>query len=288
MAKGPIRTVFATAAILCGAGLALSVVGYAAGGRPSQGLFGIDRWGTGSAASQAYGSAGPMEELSVEGTKPQNGEYSLDVDLSVGDVTIEDGDAFAVEANVAQAVSARWDGNTYQVCSRAGGGHDWDDLEVTVTVPAGIMLQRAEIGTDVGAVTADALRARTVELSADTGGIEVDALWAEELECSASAGSIRVYDAQVDSAAHLDADADSIEASGTFSGRISAECDVGSILLSLEEPADYGYHAQGDLGSIVLGDREFGGMDFDHSEHTDAATFFDLSSDMGSIEIDFS
>ena len=73
MARGPIRTIFATAAILCSAGLALSVVGYAAGGRPSQGLFWSERRDAETAAMQAISPAVPMEALSEEGTQPQNG-----------------------------------------------------------------------------------------------------------------------------------------------------------------------------------------------------------------------
>ena len=115
-------------------------------------------------------------------------------------------------------------------------------------------------------ISAETLSGGDVSLKSDLGSIEIGDLKADELEA--------------------DVDLGSIELAGTVNGDVTASTDMGSIILTLaEDPDDFNYEINTDLGSITVGNQDYSGMDREKIVENGSEEKMKLDSSMGSIEI---
>lgn len=141
-----------------------------------------------------------------------------------------------------------------------------NDRQLVLTVPAGVVWKEAELSAGLSYISAETLSGGDVSLKSDLGSIEIGDLKADELEA--------------------DVDLGSIELAGTVNGDVTASTDMGSIILTLaEDPDDFNYEINTDLGSITVGNQDYSGMDREKIVENGSERKMKLDSSMGSIEI---
>lgn len=141
-----------------------------------------------------------------------------------------------------------------------------NDRQLVLTVPAGVVWKEAELSAGLSYISAETLSGGDVSLKSDLGSIEIWDLKADELEA--------------------DVDLGSIELAGTVNGDVTASTDMGSIILTLsEDPDDFNYEINTDLGSITVGNQDYSGMDREKIVENGSERKMKLDSSMGSIEI---
>ncbi len=178
---------------------------------------------------------------------------------------------------------------------------------ITLTVPEGVVLRKADISVGMGSLEADVISADeadiqvgvgvfscenlnvsgTVRLNVDVGGVQINSGRAESLTAEVGVGSA-VLDDFVCGPVSMSADTGSIEYSGVIRGDLEAQCDLGGVTLYLDgSEKDYNYTMECDLGSIEIDGYSYSSLSGGQKIENGALYTADLSCDLGSIELVF-
>ena len=241
---------------------------------------------------------------------------SLDLSVGVGEMIVQTGDDFRVEANHFQdGMRCEVRNGTLYVEEDEQGFWEvwnWDNQGQTplivVTVPDGTVFEKVKCKVGAGSMVTGEILARSAEIDVDAGVFYGDFLHAgEKLKVDVDAGSAEIYGGgcegrltvDVDaggamfsdfnaSAADFDVDAGGITYSGTLLGDWKADCDVGSVELCLEaEESRYNYVVDNDMGSVSIGGQSFANLS-DNAQINNQASFTGrIDCDMGSVTVEF-
>lgn len=198
---------------------------------------------------------------------------TIDIDVDLGDITIQAGDRYGLELD--------WWGSGYELAyaNEAGkleiwsrevgfGGLSADGWggEITVTVPYDQLLKELTVDSDLGDITITQVDVETADMTLDLGSLSGD-----ELSVSRSLT--------------VDADLGEVALSGNLTGETVITADLGSVLLMLDAPKDrYSYDLQVDLGDISVDGTKFqetvtGG---------NGENYIEVEASLGDITIQFS
>lgn len=239
--------------------------------------------------------------------------HSLDLSVDVGEMVVEWGDTFLVEVeHPRDGFSCEIKDGTL-VVDEDGFGSPWQFFDgnghpvIHVKVPAGITLLEVKCKVGIGSIAVSNIDAESMEIDVDAGSftgfvrvdgklhIDVDAGSAEitrgscggNLSVDVDAGSVSLWEFE-GRTADFDADAGSIEYSGVLEGSWKADCDVGSVDISLQaQERDYNYNVENDMGSVEIGGQSFSGFS-DHTKVENGANkTASIDCDMGSVYVSF-
>ncbi len=190
---------------------------------------------------------------------------SIDLNLNVGDVSIEYGSDFHVNVeDYPEKIMPTWsvEDNTLIIKQNAKNiSINWNDFknvdcELAITVPAGTELKTIACDMDMGNLEINNVKAVSVALSADMGNIELEGANITTLAVKANMGSISADDSVITTAG-FEADMGSIELEGQFSS-IAAECNMGSIEIECANINDVKLDLHCDMGAIELNGKTVG------------------------------
>ena len=138
------------------------------------------------------------------------------------------------------------------------------------------------------------------------GEAEVSVMDTENLTCTVGAGSLTFDDLKATDTyfelgmgklvlkeaalenMNFDIGMGSMEYEGSVTGDVYGSCGMGSMSMRLDGyEKDHNYEVEASMGTVIIGDNEFGGMSSEKSLNYGADSYFDLSSSMGKIEIYF-
>lgn len=303
------KTVLITAGVLLAVGIGLGVSGRAMGGETSMdmNLFGYDvTVGTGVFTAGVQNGS----NWSSSGDQELEAFQSLEIDVDLGDVTVQAGDHYGVELE--------WSGKKYELhwSNENGLLRVWStdkmpiginlgslNASATVTVPRDTRLERVEIQADLGRVSVSKLRADTLYVEADLGDVDVaeidaedvtlildlgelsmEGLSAESVDVVASLGSVTGRDMTVREKLTVEADLGSVDLRGELHKYTSVMADLGSIRVDAGLPADEcSYQLQVDMGEI----RVDGKKQDDNASSSRGDNHFEFDASMGDIELNF-
>lgn len=162
-----------------------------------------------------------------------------------------------------------------------------DSRKITLTLPAGIRWEEAEVEAAMGSVEIGRLEAREAELAAGMGSIQAEHITATELNIEAEMGAVEVEDFAV-SDMDISADMGSVELKGDLTGTLEAEASMGSIRLELErEKSYYDYRVETSMGSVTLDGESWSKLEKELVINNAGQGSMELDASMGSIEIFF-
>ncbi len=145
-----------------------------------------------------------------------------------------------------------------------------------------------------------------VVMEIGAGEAEVSMMDTESLTCTVGAGSLTFNDLKATDTdfelgmgklvfkgaavenMNIDIGMGSMEYEGSVTGDVYSSCGMGNMSMRLDGyERDHNYEVEASMGTVIIGDNEFGGMSSEKSLNYGADSYFDLSSSMGRIEIYF-
>lgn len=191
------------------------------------------------------GATGEMERYPLSGAVT-----SLDIQVRAAELTIEQGDTFAVESNIEGLKVKEKDGEL-KIEEPKRLFHGDDGAVLTITVPADTQFQQVQIDTGAGRLTVEALSARELELDLGAGAVRIgDLVVSEQAQIEGGAGQITI-----DQGAIRDLDLDMGVGKLTLTAALTGRCDldlgVGETELTLlGTREDYTLDLEKGLGTI--------------------------------------
>ncbi len=197
----------------------------------------------------------------------------LEMDIDLGDVRIERGDALSLRIeNVSDdQYELDYEGDTLNITSWTNN-HLWvmnRDASFTLTIPKDMELHHIRIESDLGDVKVSGIYVDTLEIYQHMGDIKVLDVNAEDMTLVQDMGDI-VYQ-------------------GAHPGDIEAENHMGDIEVEIAAPAkEYAYDLSTAMGTIKAeGHRKSGASLSLQGGHRDASYRLILHNDMGDIDLEF-
>ncbi len=216
-----------------------------------------DDWGTGS-LSESY-----------------QGVTSLDFDLGMAEVVIEEGDTFSIRASqVRFRLTSRVEDGTWKIDTKGvrygqwlGGSRGGD--RVTITLPRDFVADKLQLEVGMGTLRAGTLGARDrADVKVGMGEVSIDRLSVPRVEVSCGMGAV-----------HL---------GGVDTQKADLDCGMGSIDMTVRgAEEDYGYTLDVGVGDVVIGTQRYSGLGNKSSHNTDAPGRLDVDCGMGSVTVRF-
>lgn len=279
------RNILKFAGIACLAGVILIAVSYAFGGSNHNG-------------SKVYDL-----DLTNEYKKDI---HTIDVDLSFGNLSIEEGDSFCIRTfnvNKKTFTSEVKDGVwTIGDAGKKKGMHLWDVItsdapivnigknhevnKVILTVPKGVTLEELDITLGAGNATLNNLLVKDFDLEVGAGNMEGDNIQVKQYaSIEVGAGNLEVTNFNGKDV-ELECGIGDLDISGNIIGDSSATTGMGSIEITLDKPqTEYEFDVECGLGDVTINDREYHFTTDSKVYGERANNYFDLECGMGDIEI---
>ena len=221
----------AALAALLAAGILGSLLG-------AVGLFGGLFFQSAPGELQSYTVSGPVAVLELE--------------LRAASLTVVTGDQFLVESNLPRLSVSEEDG-VLRIQEKGGFGVHTAGAALTLSIPAGTVLDRAELSTGAGTVTVEALSARDLELELGAGEVTIGELNAlDRASVEGGAGQITISGGALRNL-ELDMGVGRLALTAALTGENRLRLGIGeSRLTLLGSRADYRVEAEKGLGGLTL------------------------------------
>ena len=193
----------------------------------------------------------------------------VDVELDLGGLTVEPGDAFALTAenfNPDWLTVEEQDGTlrlVYDLPSGSYQGGAEDEHQFALTLPEGHQVKDFSLDAGTGAAALRQLAIPELDLSTDTGYFFLEDVSSETFELGCGTGEVKGKNLAVTRETDLSLGTGEVSLSGDLSGEIEADSGTGEIELYLRQPRD-AYVLSGRVspaGSIQVDGAPFSGSD---------------------------
>lgn len=212
----------------------------------------------------------------ADGGRKEAGVYDaedirkLKLDVKYGNITLlpaEDGKIRVETENAGTDLECGADGHELKI---KGNSRRLKNADIRIWIPAGNVLEKAELDLDAAALTVEDFSAEDLEISIGAGQMRADGvLAAEKLSVEVGAGEMRIEE--------LDC------------SRIELDCGLGSMdVRAAGSQADYSYEISCGMGEIRIGDETYNSFAGEKEVRTQGSRGeLKASCGMGSIRVDF-
>ncbi len=176
----------------------------------------------------------------------------LELEIGAAELKIETGEYFQVESNL-KNLKVEDRGGTLSVTEDNLFGINYNDVFVTLTLPAEYELQKASITTGAGRVSIQQLTAQSLELELGAGEVIIHALVATwEADIDTGAGRVTISDCSLKNL-DLDMGVGRLELTAKLSGSCQIDQGVGEVQLQLMgSQDDYTISVKKGIGDIQI------------------------------------
>lgn len=178
--------------------------------------------------------------------------HSVDIDINAADITIEQGDAFAVKSNL-KHLTVKDENGLLSIKETKKAFGNYDKSTLIIKIPDGIVFDKAELKTGAGRLIVDTLSAKVLDCDFGAGEIKIDSLSASSnADIDGGAGEITISGGSIE---NLDFDMGVGQLN--FTPLLTGECDfdlgVGeSNITLLGTKDDYTLDVEKGLGNISV------------------------------------
>ena len=176
----------------------------------------------------------------------------LELDVGAANLTVITGDRFSVESNLRRLTVSEEDG-VLRIEEEGSFGARTEGAALTLSIPAGTVLDRAALSTGAGTVTVEALSARDLELELGAGEVTIGELNAlDRASVEGGAGQITVSGGTLRNL-ELEMGVGRLAMTAALTGENRLRLGIGeSRLTLLGSRADYRVEAEKGLGGLTL------------------------------------
>ena len=213
----------------------------------------------------------------------------LDVDLSLGDVTVLTGEDYRVflDGELANTLSYGVDGDTLRVRGNGGEQEFFSGrgrVSVTLWLPQGTVLEEADIHTGMGQVELEELAADILAVENDMGDVTLWEVEAGAARFTLSMGELRADGLTTGRALAVENSMGDVTLEGSFLGETVCGLDMGDLELVCREAAEaYDLDARVSMGDLSLN----GESQPAHVARSGGPNTLEVSSGMGDISLEF-
>ena len=235
-----------------------------------------------------------------------NGVKSIDIDVSYGEVDIQTGETFSIDASrlPENGLEAYVENGTWMIKEKGDKEHIrifdfnipedgilWDSYNtpiITITVPEDFTADDFKLKVSAGEVTAEKINAKTGEFEVSAGRFTVDELnITDKSDYSVGAGQIEINSIQAKDIT-VDCGVGEIVIEGSVFGDNDITCNVGNVELYLDGTEDdYSYDITRSLGNIDVGEESYQNVSEKVINHNGAENKLKLNCEIGNITVDF-
>ena len=216
----------------------------------------------------------------------------LDVEMGLHYLLIEEGEGNTVHltGKNADQIQCYVKNGTLHLKDVGNGAifHAADDRRITLTVPAGIVWDKAELCMNLACLEVPQLAAAEAELETEVGSILAGTVNAQKLDADTEMGAIEV---QAFTAKKLDISTSmgSVEMAGTVSGNAEVSTEMGSVELTLHQDASsFNYRIENEMGSVSIDGKDYGPVSGKKTEVSNGAQYtLEAEAEMGSVTVRF-
>lgn len=213
----------------------------------------------------------------------------LDVDLSLGSVRVVYGEDYRVscEGPWTAGLDCESDGDTLRLTGSADGlelGPDGEQAVVTIFLPEGGRLERADLHTGMGQVEMDEVPADRLTVDSDMGDVTLSTVAAEEMDLTLGMGTLTAEGCSTQRSLQVSNSMGDVTLDGSFLGRTECELSMGNLSFTTDgSREDYAWEIDVSMGEFRLD----GEVQPGHSERSGGANQLELTNSMGDIEVFF-
>jgi hypothetical protein len=220
------------------------------------------------------------------------GINSLNIEHSIGELKIVEGDEFKVEAkNVSKHFKVRVNGRGTLIISedkeirflgfRFNGFHS-PNAKVTVTLPSDFVAEEVKLDTGAGNVDVEKLQTDYLYISSGAGNIKGDTLSAKEAKIEGGVGSVNLENVNLTNA-DINCGVGNLKIGGVLTGETEIKCGIGEVELKLKGNVnDYGLDIDSGVGTISLNGEK---ITDSYKANEDAANILKIDGGLGTVKI---
>lgn len=191
---------------------------------------------------------------------------ALEIDLAAAELTIQNGDRFALSSNLS-GLSVKNQNGCLKIEEKSGWTTGKNRAEVVLTIPKDMGFDQVDLDTGAGVVTIEDLEAKTVDLDLGAGKVEIARLCvSEEADIDGGVGSLTISSGEIQNL-DLDMGVGKLALSAKLTGWSKLDMGVGSAEFTLIDQESYRIMVDKGLGEItVAGDAMEDGAVFGSGE----------------------
>lgn len=236
-----------------------------------------------------------IEDHGISGDDQNLSTYTniknLDFDLAMGDVTIIEGDDFAISGSKINSKISD-DGETWSLQSPKRKWYHWIGHHTggnwEITIPKGRRFDRVDINFAAAEVDIDALSADDLRIKGGAGEADIDKLSVgKSMDLQIGAGTLKVSAGEIGGNCEIKCGAGSLEmALSHIDGDADVDCGMGTIHMNLPgSRREYNITSQSALGTVKIEEDDLDNQT--DSGTTEIRANLDLKCGMGEIDVDF-
>ncbi len=221
---------------------------------------------------------------------PGDGIQELDIEIAGCDFWTQesqDGNIY-LEVNNAHRFQAYIKEDTLHIKAKSEMVKEWTNGgSITLYLPAGYRFTDVDVELGAGSCIFNELNAAEVSMEVGAGEAGITMLDAAKLDVTLGAGQVWFSNIQVN---ELDAEIGmgAFFASGTVNGNVDVECSMGSVEMVIQgREQDFNYSLEDAMGTICLGDNNYGGLAEEREINNHASKEMDIECSMGNVTITF-
>lgn len=208
---------------------------------------------------------------------------SLKIIVSAAELTIKEGEIFAVESNL-KNLTVKESGGTLTVKEAKSLAGIYKGAVLTVYVPAGTVFRNVDIKTGAGKLTVDALSSTDLTLELGAGAVDIGTLAATaSAEIEGGAGKLTVGGGLLKNL-DLSMGVGQLNLTSSFSGECELELGVGqSNITVIGNKADYSLDIDKGVGDVTVDGEKFS----DRGSSGNGKNSIEIDGGVGDINVTF-
>lgn len=222
-------------------------------------------------------------------------KLELDIGASILEIKYADTEQYCVYIQKTQVGSVNCSGEEGVLYIESNAKHQKINFgnakahKITLTIPKSAELKNINMTLGAGSCTGKHLFADNINIEVGAGNLELDKLKAEkELKLQVGAGNVDVDSIEAGQL-NMACEAGRCYAESVMTERdIDVTCDAGYVYMEIQDTEkSYNHDLEFSLGSIMLADEEYDGIDGSKEIDNNADKNLTAECNVGSIEIDF-
>ena len=159
--------------------------------------------------------------------------------------------------------------------------------KLTLRLPSDLEFTDVTISLGAGNLEWDSLTTDSLILDAGAGSITLSNVSAATTDVNLGAGIIDLNHCTLQNAS-FEVGMGELNYSGVIRGDLAADCGMGSLTFAfIDSEQKHNYSLDGSMGSISIGDKGYGGLEYEKTLNNNASSNYELSCSMGNITVTF-